>query len=134
MDKNKTIQTQEKQVLPETIALQFNNCINNQNLVGLVDLMTDDHLFIDSANNSVVGKLNNKENWNKFFDLFPDYQNIFEVINSKISTVIMQGYSVCSDDRLDNLRAIWVAQIIDNKVKEWRIYLDTKENRRKLGL
>jgi len=40
MDKNKTIQTQEKQVLPETIALQFNNCINNQNLVGLVDLMT----------------------------------------------------------------------------------------------
>ena len=115
------------------IALRFNDCINSQNLAGLADLMTDDHIFIDSENNSVVGKLNNKESWNKFFDLFPDYQNIFEVVSSKNSTVIMQGYSVCSDDRLNNFRAIWVAQITDGKVKEWRIYLDTEENRCKFG-
>ena len=122
----------DERILLETVALQFNDCINSQNLISLVDLMTDNHLFIDSANNSIVGKLNNKESWKKFFDLFPDYQNIFEVVNSKNSTVIMQGYSVCSDDRLNNFRAIWVAQITDNKVKEWRVYLDTEENRCKL--
>jgi hypothetical protein len=125
---------QEKRILPETIALQFNNCINSRNLTGLTDLMTDNHLFIDSANNRVAGKLNNRENWKKFFDLFPDYKNIFEVVSSENSTVIMQGYAVCSDKQLDNFRAIWIAQITDNKVSEWRVYPDTEENSLKFGL
>jgi ketosteroid isomerase-like protein len=35
------------------IALQFNECINNANINGLSDLMTDDHIFIDTANNRI---------------------------------------------------------------------------------
>jgi ketosteroid isomerase-like protein len=123
----------EKRIEAKAVALQFNNCINNRNLEGLVHLMTDDHTFIDSSNDSLIGKSNNKENWEKFFDLSPDYQNVFEVVSTKGSTIIMQGYSVCSDSRLNNVRTIW-AQIEGNKVKEWRIYLDTEENRRELGL
>jgi ketosteroid isomerase-like protein len=124
----------KKQIEAKAIALEFNNCINNRNLEGLVDLMTDDHTFIDNANDSVMGKSNNKENWKKFFDLFPDYQNVFESVSSKASTIIMQGYSVCSDSRLNNVRAIWIAKIVGDKVKEWRIYHDTEENRCRFGL
>ena len=43
--------------------------------------------------------------------------------------MIMQGYSICSDEILNNICAIWVAKIIDNKVGSWHIYPDTKENR-----
>ena len=32
------------------------------------------------------------------------------------------SYYVCSDIRLDNLCAIWIAEIVDNKVKLWHIY------------
>jgi hypothetical protein len=90
--------------------------------------MTDDHIFIDSANNFVVGELDNRENWMNFFDLFPDYQNAFGSIRSENSTITMQRNSVCSDDRLNNVRAVWIAQIADDKVKEWRVYLNTDKN------
>jgi hypothetical protein len=70
--------------------------------------MTDDHIMIDSTNHCVIGKSNNKENWRNFFDLFPRYQNIFEVVHSTDSTVIMQGYSVCSDERLIKICVIYL--------------------------
>jgi ketosteroid isomerase-like protein len=124
----------QKQIDIETIALQFNDCINKQDLTGLVNLMTDDHIFIDSTNNQVIGKSSNKENWQKFFHLFPDYRTTFEVVSSTGSTVIMQGYSVCSNNRLNSNRAIWVARIANDKLAEWRVYLDNEENRHFLGL
>lgn len=46
----------------------------------------------------------------------------------------MQGYSICSDEILNNIRAIWVAEIRGNKVSSWHIYLNTKENREMLDL
>ena len=121
----------QKRIDIEAIALQFNDCINDQNLDGLVNLMTDNHVFIDSANNHIIGISSNKENWQNFFDLFPDYRNIFEVVSSTDSTVIMQGYSVCSNNILNNVRAIWVARINCDKLEEWRVYLDNEENRKK---
>ncbi|MHA1966311.1 MAG: hypothetical protein ACW964_00790 [Candidatus Hodarchaeales archaeon] len=35
------------QVDPKYIALKFNECINSQDLNSLVNLMTEDHCFID---------------------------------------------------------------------------------------
>ena len=118
----------------KSIALQFNNCINTQDLEGLVNLMTDDHVFIDSVNNKVVGKQDNKLNWAKFFKLFPVYRNVFEIVTLQGSTVIMLGYSLCSDEVLNNVRSIWTAKVENNKLKEWRVYTDSLENRAKLGI
>jgi ketosteroid isomerase-like protein len=113
----------------EAIALQFNGCINNRDIEGLTDLMTEDHVFIDMENNRIEGVSNARDMaWKPFFHLFPDYRNIFERVVVKGSKVIMQGYSVCSDKRLNNLRAIWVAEVREDKVSLWRIYPDTEEN------
>jgi RimJ/RimL family protein N-acetyltransferase len=115
---------------PKSIALQFNECITNADLNGLVNLMTEDHLFIDTANNRIRGKDNNKiQAWEPFFNLYPGYRNIFENIVVRGSNVIMQGYSICSDEILNNVHAIWVTEIINDKVALWHIYPDTKENR-----
>ena len=115
---------------PKSIALQFNECITNADLNGLSNLMTEDHIFIDTANNRIKGKDNNiVQAWQPFFNRYPGYRNIFENIVVRGSTVIMQGYSICSDEILNNIHAIWIAEIIKNKVGAWHIYSDTKANR-----
>ncbi len=120
---------------PKKIALQFNKCITYADIEGLAALMTEDHVFIDTENNRIEGKENNiVQAWKPFFTLYPGYRNIFENIVVRGSTVIMQGYSICSDEILNNVRAIWVAGIINNKVGSWHIYPDTKENRKILNL
>ena len=117
-------------ISPKSIALQFNECITNADLKGLANLMTEDHVFCDTANNRIKGKDNNiVQAWEPFLNFDPGYRNIFENIVARGSNVIMQGYSICSDEILNNICAIWVAKIIDNKVGSWHIYPDTKENR-----
>jgi fucose 4-O-acetylase-like acetyltransferase len=78
----------------------------------------------------IEGASNNRVNWELFFNVFPDYHNIFEKVVVDGCKVIMQGYSVCSDRQLNNVRAIWLAEIRENKVSLWQIYPDTEENRK----
>ena len=122
-----------KRIDPKTIALQFNDCINSRNLGGLMSLMADDHSFIDTGNNLIKGKPNCEIAWSKFFESFPDYQNIIEIVTSKDATAFLQGHSVCTDKRLEG-KAIWTARIADYKVLEWRVFPDSTENRIMLGI
>lgn len=115
------------------IVLQFNECINNQDIRGLSELMAPDYTFIDSSGEVTVGKDRNIKGWIDFFDLFPDYTNHFQTVESKGNEVVAIGYSTCSDDRLDG-PAIWKARVENDLVKEWRVYLDTPENRKLLNL
>lgn len=113
---------------PKTITLQVNACINNRDIHGLAALLTDDHTFIDSANNSVQGKEQVVEAWTRFFALFPDYRNLFERVESRHHRVAIMGRSSCSEQQLDG-PALWTAQVRGDKVAEWRVYKDTPENR-----
>lgn len=97
---------------PQSIALPFNECITNADLNGWSNLMTEDHVFVDTANNRIEGKDNNiGQAWELFFNLYRGYRNIFENIMVRGSTVIMQGYSICSDEILNNVRAISMARM-----------------------
>lgn len=134
-------QTEQGTVMPDQSDLErkrqmYNTlCVNDTaayccDLKNVANLMTEDHVFCDTANNRIKGKDNNiVQAWEPFFNFYPGYRNIFENIVARGSTVIMQGYSICSDEILNNICAIWVAKIIDNKVGSWHIYPDTKENR-----
>ena len=117
----------------QTIALWFNECINNRDLDGLAALMTGDHSFIDSASASVHGKERVVEAWRGFFALFPDYRNIFERVESCDQLVAIMGRSTCSEQQLDG-PALWTAKIRGDQVAEWRVYKDTPENRTALRL
>ncbi len=99
---------------------KFNKFINSQNIEGLSELMTDDHIFIDSENNIVRSKENCLKAWNKFFKLFPDYKNVFVSMMEKESIILIEGYSSCSDAKL-NGQAIWSVKIINDKIAEWRV-------------
>jgi hypothetical protein len=73
------------------------------------------------------------ENWKQFFKMFPEYRNTFERVQSKDDLVVMRGYAYWSEKQPYD-PAIWTAIIIDDLVRDWRIYADTPENRKKLNL
>ncbi|MBN2229234.1 MAG: nuclear transport factor 2 family protein [Candidatus Thorarchaeota archaeon] len=114
-------------------ALWFNEHIDKRNLEGLSSLMTENHTFIDSSNDAFVGKERMTQGWQDFFTKYPDYRNIFERVEIRNDIVVMIGYSTCSYAPLDG-PALWSAKIRDDKVVEWRVFHDTKENRNRLGV
>jgi ketosteroid isomerase-like protein len=118
---------------PHAIVLRFNECINDRDIHGLADLMSDDHIFIDAANNKIGGKSKCLGAWQQFFLMFPDYRNIFKNVMVREDTMIIEGHSTCSDKRLDG-PALWQAKVGHGKILEWRVYADTTENRRSLLL
>jgi ketosteroid isomerase-like protein len=118
---------------PVVVMVQFNECINDQDIGGLASLMTDDHEFVDTEGGTVRGKGECLEVWQAFFALFPDYRNIFEAVQTQDGVAIALGYSRCSDKRLDG-PAIWTANVRNGAIVEWRVYEDTSENRRLLSI
>jgi hypothetical protein len=115
-------------------ALSFNEYINMQNLEKLSGLMSDSYLFIDSDGNKMTGKEINKAAWRQFFELYPSYRNIFEAVFRQDDQVIMLGFSACAEEKKLDGPAIWTARIKNGEVREWRVYIDTKETRQKLNI
>ncbi len=117
----------------KAIVRAFNDCINCQDLGGLSLLMTEDHQFIDSSSKSISGKQACLGAWKSFFSSFPDYHNNFEQTLVTGNTVIVAGYSTCSDERLAG-PAIWKAQISSGLISHWYVFEDTEANRILLGM
>jgi ketosteroid isomerase-like protein len=118
---------------PKLTALQFNECINSQDIQGLSDLMTEDHTFIDRKEEVFAGKETMTEGWIEFFDSFPEYRNTFLRVESQGDTVVLYGYATWERGSEPDY-AIWTARIENDLVAEWRIYEDTEENRRRWNL
>ena len=118
---------------PNIIALQFNQSITDHDLYALARLMTDDHTFVESDGTIHKPKQEMVEKWRQFFEAFPNYKNTFDCVRSKDNLVMMLGFAYWSEQTPHD-PAIWVATIVDDLVREWRIYLDTPENRAQLGL
>lgn len=118
---------------PKLVALQFNECINNQDLEGLKHLMTEDHVFIDRDGN--VGRPREAMilGWQKFFEAFPAYRNTFKRVESTDNLVVILGYAYWSEEQPYD-PVIWTAVIVDDLVGEWHIYADSEENRKRFAL
>jgi ketosteroid isomerase-like protein len=110
-------------------ALRFNERINQQDLEGLAELMTDDHTLTVIANNkgeTTKGKNVVKEGWREFFKKYPDYRNIFTCVTIQDNVVVMVGYSTCSFKPLDGPNK-WTAKIRAGRISEWRVcWLDER--------
>jgi predicted SnoaL-like aldol condensation-catalyzing enzyme len=118
---------------PKLVALEFNECINRQDLDGLSRLMTVDHTFIDRDGKVVQPKKVMIESWKQFFKLFPDYKNTFTRVESTNNLVVMLGHAFWSREQPCD-PAIWTALVRDDLVRQWRIYADTVANRNVFNL
>jgi ketosteroid isomerase-like protein len=119
---------------PLGTVLRFNHFINTQDLTGLNEMMTEDHAFIDSVGEIERGRKAMIQAWKTFFTLYPSYRNVFQQVTVEGDRVTMLGRSHCQEEPILDGPAIWTAHIRDNLVTEWRVYDDTPENRRTLGL
>jgi predicted SnoaL-like aldol condensation-catalyzing enzyme len=118
---------------PKLIALQFNECINAQNLNELSLLMTEDHAFIDREGKVNQSKKVMVQGWKEFFKTFPHYRNTFDRVQSKDNLVAILGHAFWSEKEPYD-PVIWTATIVNGLVKEWRVYADTEVNRKQFDL
>jgi ketosteroid isomerase-like protein len=105
---------------PEALVVAFNDRINARDLDGLAALMTDDHTFIDPAGAAVTGSGACTEAWRGFFAAFPDYRNVFTATTVDGDTVVVTGYSTCSEPALAG-PARWTATVRNGKVARWQV-------------
>jgi SnoaL-like domain len=82
-------------------AIRFNEKINQQDVEGLAELMTEDHAFIDNEGTVTKGRQAMKEGWGGFFRQFPDYRNVFNTVTVQNEVVVMVGRSICSHPLLN---------------------------------
>lgn len=114
------------------VAVEFNNAITGRDLTRLGELMTEDHTLVTGTGDPVWGKEACLFAWRQFFELLPDYRNVFEEVWSAGEVVWMRGRSVSTDERL-NGPAIWRAVVEGGRIREWGVDEDTPDGRRRLG-
>ena len=115
------------------IVNNFVDSINEHNVDKICSLMTDDHKFIDSHGNEVVGKDKMKTGWIGYFHLFPDYKIEITDLFFNVNTVAMFGFAEgtfqgLSDSKINywRLPASWKAITKDGKIHLWQVYCDSK--------
>ena len=72
-------------------ALAFIDAINSDDPEKIIQLITEDHKFIDSHGNEFSGKKNMLDIWKAYFELFPDYKINIGQIFEKGFEVAMFG-------------------------------------------
>lgn len=119
---------------PVDIALRFVEQINRQNLPRLVDLMSEDHTFIDLSGDIQRGRELMRQGWAGYFDLCPDYMIHVAEVYLVGDTVILLGRTTGSHTRQPRHEEIrgtlmWVTAVTATQVARWQIVHDTAENR-----
>jgi limonene-1,2-epoxide hydrolase len=114
------------------IVMEFIRAINEADVDKIYALMTDDHVFVDSQNNKVVGKDSMKQAWVDFYKLFPDYRLEVNEVITKNEVVMVNGFASGTYKNLrhedkDNswiVPAAWKAVVTNGKIELWQIFAD----------
>ena len=98
-----------------------------------MQIITEDHKFIDARGNEVVGRERVKNGWNEYFGLFPDYKIEVQQILESENTFGIFGFASGSykGKEMDTecrwkLPAAWRAYVVSGKMTLWQVYADTK--------
>ena len=119
---------------PTQVVLSFMERINEHDAGKLVELTTNDHVFVDSLGSVIRGKEKMRRAWESYFRFCPDYQvsheDIFESGNTVAAfgtargTISVNG-QLAAENRWSILAA-WKAVVMRGLVHEWRVYADNK--------
>lgn len=119
---------------PAETVLEFIDRINQRDADKLAELMTEDHVFIDSLGQAVRGRERMRIGWRGYYALCPDYWvsrekilsdgNVVAVFGSAGGTIAANGE--LSPENKWRTPAAWLAVVQNGLVKEWRVYADNK--------
>jgi hypothetical protein len=113
-------------------ALAFVGAINAQDVDSISDLMTHDHVYIDSDGTEVKGPTKMREGWIGYFSMVPDYHiEVRETFIRENSVVLLGTASgtFCKDGTLDpenrwEVPAAWRAVTEGERVAVWQLYVN----------
>ncbi len=119
---------------PAETVLHFLDRINQRDVDKLAELMTEDHVFIDSLGQSMQGREKMRAGWQSYYTLCPDYWvshqeivqngNLVAVFGSAGGTIAAHG-KLPAENKW-RTPAAWLAVVEKGLVKEWRVYADNK--------
>ena len=116
----------------QSIVESFVAAINAQDLNKLVELMSQDHTFIDNGGNVYTGRDRMKAAWESYFFSFPNYRIQVEFIlpsGADIAVVGKTTGSHVSAEQEERELVVWTAKIADDLVSEWRVFArDTEQD------
>jgi uncharacterized protein (TIGR02246 family) len=119
---------------PGEIVLRFMERINQRDPDSLAELMTEDHLFVDSLGQSVRGREQMRAGWRGYYAMCPDYRVSHDEIFQNGNRVVVLGAAggtIAAAGELPpenrwRIPAAWLAVVENGLVKEWRVYADNK--------
>jgi dipeptidase E len=122
----------------QEIVKEYIKNINEHNLDNMINLMSADHVFIDSMGINTKGKETMRAAWDTFLTFFPDYHikareiicknGMVAVFGTASGTLAANG-EVHAENRFE-IPASWTAVIKDGKVAKWRVYADNEPVRK----
>jgi ketosteroid isomerase-like protein len=119
---------------PVETVLRFLELINERNADKLVEMMTEDHVFIDSLGQTVRGREKMRAAWRSYYAFCPDYWVSHEEIflnGNSVAVFGSAGGTIAANGKLPpenkwRTPAAWLAVVQDGLLKEWRVYADNK--------
>jgi ketosteroid isomerase-like protein len=119
-------------MMNKKIILDFVDSINSADVDTICNLMTVDHVFVDSQDNKTIGRENMRDAWIGYFRLFPDYKiEIDEVIETDLfvgifgyASATYKGTKNSDNNNYWRIPAAWKAIIKDNQISYWQVYAD----------
>jgi len=126
---------------PTTTVMAFVSAINAHDLDALVNLMSEDHLFVDAFGESWQGRSTMRRAWKGYLEWFPDYTIHVEETFLSGNTVVMLGkasgtYAVDGQLLPENhweLPAAWKGVAAHGQVSYWQVYADNQPVRDTMG-
>ncbi len=119
---------------PIEMVLEFMDRINQRDPDKLAELMTEDHVFIDSLGQTMRGRATMRKGWQGYYAFCPDYwvshEDIFQsgsivaVFGAAGGTISVKGKLLAENKW--RTPAAWRAVVENGLVREWRVYADNK--------
>lgn len=125
---------------PGEVAFRFIDRVNAGDVNGMVDLVTDDHRFVDAGGRVTTGRDAVRETWHKYFAMVPDYRVEVQDVFTSGAVVALIGTASGTYSRDGSLRpedawstpAAFRAHVAAGLVAEWRVYADNEPLRKRM--
>jgi len=110
----------------------FVDAINSGNPDHLAELMTENHIFIDSDGSEHPGREKMRRGWSEYFSMVPDFRIEVKETLAKDDTVVLLGVAEGTfvqdgEIKADNhwlVPAAWRVKVQDDRIAVWQLYLN----------
>jgi ketosteroid isomerase-like protein len=124
----------------EKTVRRFIERINAHDLDGIVELLSEDHRFVDSLGMVFEGRDMLRMGWGQYLRIVPDYAIDIERLFVDGSEVVVLGLARGTYTRDGTMRdadawktpGAWMGRVRRGEICEWRVFADNEPIRRRM--